>query len=159
MSNDNEYTTSECPYCKEEILADAIKCKHCGSKLAAAKPSHHGVCPYCKEEIHKEATKCKHCLSNLFTDKVDCGCEHNITTSKLPNNTHPFGDGDFFNSAEASPESELFQSRFSGTLPKCHWRRRRINSPLPGYPAEYLWEYVCRIGNADVVVISRMKGN
>lgn len=75
----NESKTRECPYCKEEILADAIKCKHCGSKLSPTMPSHEGTCPYCKEEIHREAIKCKHCQS-ILTTEVDCGCQRELDT-------------------------------------------------------------------------------
>jgi len=30
--------TKKCPFCAEEILADAAKCKHCGSMLGQATP-------------------------------------------------------------------------------------------------------------------------
>ena len=53
----------QCPFCKEEIRADAVKCKHCKSVLEPDKPSHGGTCPYCKEAILPEAIKCKHCGS------------------------------------------------------------------------------------------------
>ena len=66
-----------CPYCKEEIKVDAVKCKHCHSLLASTSPSHGGTCPYCKEEIQPEAIKCKHCKSSLsFNTKTGCGCEN-----------------------------------------------------------------------------------
>jgi hypothetical protein len=54
-----------CPYCKEDVRADALKCKHCGSLIGSSGPTHKGTCPYCKESIHAEAIKCKHCGSDL----------------------------------------------------------------------------------------------
>jgi hypothetical protein len=67
--------TRECPHCKEEIKAEAIKCKHCGSRVAPERPAHEGICPYCKEEIHPDAIKCKHCKSMLGDSaKSDDGC-------------------------------------------------------------------------------------
>jgi hypothetical protein len=68
--------TRECPYCKEEVKAEATLCKHCGSRLTPEKPSHGGTCPYCKESIHPEATRCKHCRSFLLPEasRPDKGC-------------------------------------------------------------------------------------
>ena len=63
-----------CPYCKEEIKEDAVKCKHCCSNLSPKKPTHEGICPYCKEEIKEDAVKCKHCKSNL-SPNMNSGCE------------------------------------------------------------------------------------
>ena len=67
----DEKTT--CPYCKEDIKADAIKCKHCHSKLAENRPAHEGVCPFCKEAINPDAIKCKHCKSNFVASS---SCEY-----------------------------------------------------------------------------------
>jgi len=64
----------QCPYCKEEIHPEAIKCKHCGSSVTPEKLPHKGICPYCKEEIHVEAIKCKHCKSSLI-NKSQQGCD------------------------------------------------------------------------------------
>lgn len=65
----------ECPYCKEEIKENAIKCKNCKSSIEPEMPEHEGICPYCKEEIKIGAIKCKHCKSNLTTDmNSECGC-------------------------------------------------------------------------------------
>jgi hypothetical protein len=79
--------TRECPYCKEEIKAEAVKCKHCGSRVTPERPPHEGVCPYCKEEIHPEAIKCKHCRSSLVASSGEalgdsgCGCEDSADPS------------------------------------------------------------------------------
>lgn len=87
----NESKTRDCPFCKEEIKVDAIKCKHCGSSVAPEKPAHEGNCPYCKEKIHPEAIKCKHCKSNLSSR---CNCEDRRdreTPMALMKSKPPFG--------------------------------------------------------------------
>jgi len=61
----NSSQTVECPYCKEDVKVDAIKCKHCGSRISPQKPSHGGTCPYCKEQIKPEAIVCRYCKSAL----------------------------------------------------------------------------------------------
>jgi Double zinc ribbon len=66
-------TSRECPYCREDIKAEAVKCKHCGFPVSPSRPSHGGTCPYCKEEIHAEAVRCKHCKSWLSEDSPEPG--------------------------------------------------------------------------------------
>jgi len=93
MQNLPENTT--CPFCKEEVKADAIKCKHCGSFIEVIKPKHNGICPFCKEQINKDAIKCKHCSSDLTVNSKSgcgCGCQDNAAvkrnlgyTSSTPN--------------------------------------------------------------------------
>jgi hypothetical protein len=55
----------QCPFCKEEVKVDAIRCKHCQAMIPAEKPSHQGVCPFCKEKINPEATRCMHCKADF----------------------------------------------------------------------------------------------
>lgn len=48
--------TTTCPFCGEEIMVTAKKCKHCGKWIEKK-------CPQCGEWIKAEAKKCKHCGS------------------------------------------------------------------------------------------------
>jgi hypothetical protein len=57
--------TRLCPFCKEEVNVEAIKCKHCRSFIQPEKTSHGGICPFCMETIMPEAIVCKHCGSNV----------------------------------------------------------------------------------------------
>jgi hypothetical protein len=77
-----ESNIRRCPFCKEEIRADAIRCKHCRSSIAPEQPAHQGTCPYCKEAIHPEAIKCKHCGSAVGPSQ---GCEGCSGTSASTN--------------------------------------------------------------------------
>lgn len=78
MSAADATDTRLCPYCKEEIKSEAVRCKHCGSSVAPEKPSHGGTCPYCKEPINEDAIKCKHCGSMVAQTTTyaasGCGC-------------------------------------------------------------------------------------
>jgi hypothetical protein len=62
---DAESETRACPYCKEEVKAAAVRCKHCLADIAPAGPDHGGVCPLCREEIRADAIRCKHCKATL----------------------------------------------------------------------------------------------
>lgn len=87
MANDR---MRECPYCREEISAQALKCKHCGSGVEPTLPDHGGVCPYCRESIHPEAVICRHCRSHLTkpsepswsSTSSNCGCSQNVSWAR-----------------------------------------------------------------------------
>lgn len=61
---DAESETRACPYCKEEVKAAAVRCKHCLADIPA-RPDHGGVCPLCREEIKADAVRCMHCKATL----------------------------------------------------------------------------------------------
>jgi hypothetical protein len=57
--------TRECPFCKESVKADAVRCKHCLATIPVAVPGHEGTCPFCREDIHPQALRCRHCKADL----------------------------------------------------------------------------------------------
>lgn len=62
---DRESDTRQCPFCKEEIKAAAVRCKHCLAAIEPTRAGHEGICPFCKEEINVEAIRCLHCKADL----------------------------------------------------------------------------------------------
>jgi hypothetical protein len=56
--------TKQCPFCGEEVLAIAQKCKHCGEWLAKAKEQ--VPCPVCGEQIEKDSEICPVCKETLI---------------------------------------------------------------------------------------------
>lgn len=62
--------TKRCPYCGEEILAVAKKCKHCGEWLETKKSEKEKkACPVCGEQIDVDVEVCPYCKEpNIFGD-------------------------------------------------------------------------------------------
>lgn len=64
----NDQATKNCPYCGEEILAVAKKCKHCGEWIkeeTMPKPVKMVACPVCGENVEEGISVCPHCKENI----------------------------------------------------------------------------------------------
>lgn len=81
---------TKCPYCKEDIQTNAIKCKFCGEFLNSNHSQdsyNHAMkpCPFCCEEIPSNAFICKHCNSALInqSDTIYSGQDYYENNSGL----------------------------------------------------------------------------
>jgi len=63
--------TKKCPYCGEEILSIAIKCKHCESILVEETKL---FCPGCGTEINEDTKNCPNC--NVAIDEILRKCRN-----------------------------------------------------------------------------------
>ena len=68
----NRDSLRQCPRCKEDISAEAVRCKHCWADFDPL-PGHKGTCPLCFEAIHPHADRCKHCKGD-FGRRASTGC-------------------------------------------------------------------------------------
>ena len=76
--------TKRCPYCREEILAVAKKCKFCGEWLNETSVPEQIDCPICAERIDANATVCPFCHEPVNPSSNTA--EHTKPSSQHPTN-------------------------------------------------------------------------
>ncbi len=85
--------TKKCPFCGEEILVAAKKCKHCGEWLDKVESNETKDCPICGETISANSATCEHCGESLLNKKETPG--KNANTEKFPDELKKFNWGAF----------------------------------------------------------------
>lgn len=83
-----------CPYCGEEILAIARKCKHCGEWLEIEKlEKEKKACPICGEMIDVDLEICSSCHEPIHVHASDSRVKHpSNTNDKTPENHDLFSN-------------------------------------------------------------------
>ena len=90
-----EQETKRCPFCGEEILAVAKKCKHCGEWLNKDEERNEEKvmipCPVCGEMVEEGISQCPYCHESLDEDGQE-HIEETITDSEGDNDSRSFFD-------------------------------------------------------------------
>lgn len=60
INNTTAPTERKCPFCAEQIKAEAIVCKHCGRDVEPL-PAPKNVCPHCGNDAGDSPSQCKYC--------------------------------------------------------------------------------------------------
>ena len=97
--------TKNCPYCGEEILAVAKKCKHCGEWLPEQpKPKQMVPCPICGEEVEEGTEVCPHCK-----EKIDVEATLETVQESRPSNPTPTPSVPFSPVTTATASNSFFK--------------------------------------------------
>lgn len=91
-----EQETKKCPFCGEEILAVAKKCKHCGEWInnnEEQKEEKEMIpCPICGELIEEGTIRCPHCKESTTNEVMQESVNEEVSESQPHDQTRSFFD-------------------------------------------------------------------